>query len=175
MPTLSEKLAQLLYQADMTQIQLANALNTKQQNVSRWLSGNAYPRENMMRKIAEVFGVLTSDLKKDDRELPPKESMEHMQIMRLSVKEGREMLPKNKKSAAAFSDASMQGRSALALASKNSDRVDALENEIALLKKQIEEIQKQLASRTSLTLQKISAADKRKEFLKVAKKKNQAQ
>jgi len=96
MPSFNEKLAQLLYSAEMTQLQLAESIGTKQQNISRWLSGSVYPRENILRKIAEVFGISLRELKDDSLALPPKEFSEYLKSLKNASLAAQHAFPKDK-------------------------------------------------------------------------------
>lgn len=65
---LADKIMQLRKQFGWSQENLAEALNVSRQSVSKWESGNSIPDLSKILKMAEIFGVTTDYLLKDDIE-----------------------------------------------------------------------------------------------------------
>lgn len=66
MMIMADKIIQLRKQFGWSQENLADALNVSRQSVSKWESGNSIPDLNKILKMAELFGVTTDYLLKDD-------------------------------------------------------------------------------------------------------------
>ena len=67
---LADKIIQLRKQFGWSQENLADALNVSRQSVSKWESGNSIPDLTKILKMAEIFGVSTDYLLKDEIEKP---------------------------------------------------------------------------------------------------------
>lgn len=65
---LADKIIQLRKQFGWSQENLADALDVSRQSVSKWESANSIPDLNKILKMAELFGVTTDYLLKDDVE-----------------------------------------------------------------------------------------------------------
>lgn len=65
---LAEKIIKLRKQAGWSQEDLAEKMNISRQSVSKWESTNSIPDLNRIIKLAEIFGVSTDFLLKDDIE-----------------------------------------------------------------------------------------------------------
>lgn len=65
---LADKIIQLRKQLGWSQENLAEALDVSRQSVSKWESGNSIPDLNKILKMAELFGVTTDYLLKDEIE-----------------------------------------------------------------------------------------------------------
>lgn len=65
---LADKIIQLRKQFGWSQENLAEALNVSRQSVSKWESGNSIPDLSKILKMAEIFGVTTDYLLKDEIE-----------------------------------------------------------------------------------------------------------
>mgnify|MGYP002412237337 CR=1 FL=1 len=76
---LADKIIQLRKQFGWSQENLADALNVSRQSVSKWESGNSIPDLTKILKMAEIFGVSTDYLLKDEIEKPDAQSPEGMQ------------------------------------------------------------------------------------------------
>ncbi len=63
-----KNLSRLLTQNGVRQIDLAKHLNVSKQTISTWICGRAYPRADVMEKIADYFGTTISALVYDERE-----------------------------------------------------------------------------------------------------------
>ncbi len=63
---LADKIIQLRKQFGWSQENLADALDISRQSVSKWESGNSIPDLNKILKMAEIFGVTTDYLLKDE-------------------------------------------------------------------------------------------------------------
>lgn len=59
---LSEKIFTLRKGSDLTQEQLAEALNVSRQSISKWESGQATPELEKIIAMSQVFGVTTDSL-----------------------------------------------------------------------------------------------------------------
>lgn len=59
---LSEKIFTLRKGSDLTQEQLAEALNVSRQSISKWESGQATPELEKIVAMSQVFGVTTDSL-----------------------------------------------------------------------------------------------------------------
>ena len=64
--TISEKIMQLRVLRDISQEQLAEALDVSRQSVSKWEMGQALPQIDKVLKLSEIFGVSTDELLRDD-------------------------------------------------------------------------------------------------------------
>lgn len=60
--SLSEKIFTLRKGSDLTQEQLAEALNVSRQSISKWESGQATPELEKIVAMSQVFGVTTDSL-----------------------------------------------------------------------------------------------------------------
>lgn len=60
--SLSEKIFTLRKGSDLTQEQLAEALNISRQSISKWESGQATPELEKIVAMSQVFGVTTDSL-----------------------------------------------------------------------------------------------------------------
>lgn len=69
---LSEKLASLRNQQELTQLDLAEKLNVSRQAVSRWESGAAAPGIDSLKALSKLYGVSLDYLLNDDAEETPK-------------------------------------------------------------------------------------------------------
>lgn len=67
---LADKIIQLRKQFGWSQENLAEAMNVSRQSVSKWESANSIPDLNKILKLAEIFGVSTDYLLKDELEKP---------------------------------------------------------------------------------------------------------
>ena len=47
---------------DLTQVDIANRLKVSKQTVSDWVSGKKFPRVDRMQQLADLFGVLMSEM-----------------------------------------------------------------------------------------------------------------
>ncbi len=47
---------------NLTQIDIANSLKVSKQTVSDWVSGKKFPRVDRMQQLANLFGVLMSEM-----------------------------------------------------------------------------------------------------------------
>lgn len=56
------KLRWLMHDAGMHQTDLANAVGVSKSTVSCWLKGKAFPRIDVIQRIADVLGCSTDDL-----------------------------------------------------------------------------------------------------------------
>ena len=65
---LADKIIKLRKQFGWSQENLADALDVSRQSVSKWESGNSIPDLTKILKMAEIFGVSTDYLLKDDLE-----------------------------------------------------------------------------------------------------------
>lgn len=63
---MADKIIQLRKQFGWSQENLADALDVSRQSVSKWESGNSIPDLNKILKMAEIFGVTTDYLLKDE-------------------------------------------------------------------------------------------------------------
>lgn len=63
-----KNLSRLLTQNGVRQIDLAKHLNVSKQTISTWICGRAYPRADVMEKIADYFGTTISALVYGERE-----------------------------------------------------------------------------------------------------------
>lgn len=63
---MADKIIQLRKQFGWSQENLADTLGVSRQSVSKWESGNSIPDLNKILKMAEIFGVTTDYLLKDD-------------------------------------------------------------------------------------------------------------
>lgn len=59
---LSERLLQLRTERDVSQIELAEALNVSRQAVSRWETGQSTPSAEKLQFLAEFYGVTLDEL-----------------------------------------------------------------------------------------------------------------
>ena len=66
MMIMADKIIQLRKQFGWSQENLADTLGVSRQSVSKWESGNSIPDLNKILKMAEIFGVTTDYLLKDD-------------------------------------------------------------------------------------------------------------
>lgn len=64
----SKNLSELIFQHGGNQKDLATCLNVSKQTVSAWINGKAYPRADVMEKIANYFGTTIPALVYDRRE-----------------------------------------------------------------------------------------------------------
>ena len=55
--TFQKNLAELILRNGGNQIDLAKGINVSKQTVSAWVNGKAYPRADVMEKIANYFGT----------------------------------------------------------------------------------------------------------------------
>jgi transcriptional regulator with XRE-family HTH domain len=62
----SEKLAKLQAEKFETNYRLAKSIGVHQTTVAKWRSGDAYPRLEHLRKIAEHYGCAVDDLLSED-------------------------------------------------------------------------------------------------------------
>ena len=69
--TLGEKLQNLRQKKELSQEQLAERLEVSRQSVSKWESGQSRPDMDKLVVLAELFGVSTDYLLKEDGEAPP--------------------------------------------------------------------------------------------------------
>lgn len=83
-------LSQLLENHNGNQNDLAEYLNVSKQTVSAWIHGKAYPRADVMNKIATYFGTTISALVYDRREQKAAEEIEY--YFHALPEEGREKL-----------------------------------------------------------------------------------
>jgi transcriptional regulator with XRE-family HTH domain len=65
--TFGQRLKQLRKDHKLTQAELADRLQAKRCTLAKWETGEASPRINNIRKIAEFFNVSLDDLYKDDK------------------------------------------------------------------------------------------------------------
>jgi transcriptional regulator with XRE-family HTH domain len=66
---LADKIIQLRKKRGWSQEDLAEKLNVSRQSVSKWEGSNSLPDLNKILKLAEIFGVSTDDLLKDEMEV----------------------------------------------------------------------------------------------------------
>lgn len=64
--SIGEKIARLRRKVNLTQEQLADALNVTRQSVSRWESGEAYPDINKIAKLADILETNCDYLLRED-------------------------------------------------------------------------------------------------------------
>ena len=69
--TLGEKIAVMRTLANLSQEQLAEKLQVSRQSVSKWESGKNAPDLTTLLKIADVFGLTTDELLRDELPLSP--------------------------------------------------------------------------------------------------------
>lgn len=62
------KIKELRKAANMTQVQLADALGVNQSTVAAWESGEKYPRANILPALAAALGCTVNDLYAADAE-----------------------------------------------------------------------------------------------------------
>ena len=55
----------LMDHAGLTQMDIAETLGVSKQTVSDWVNGKKFPRVDKMQQLADLFGVLMSDLYSD--------------------------------------------------------------------------------------------------------------
>ncbi|MBQ3834940.1 MAG: helix-turn-helix transcriptional regulator, partial [Elusimicrobia bacterium] len=55
--TICNKLSKILFEQNLSQEELAKKIGTKQQMISRWLTGGRNPSLNSLKKIAEALNV----------------------------------------------------------------------------------------------------------------------
>jgi transcriptional regulator with XRE-family HTH domain len=85
---LANKIIQLRKQSGWSQENLAEVLNVSRQSVSKWESGNSIPDLNKILKMAEIFGVTTDYLLKDEIESIQSETLDlDNQMVKLSMEE----------------------------------------------------------------------------------------
>lgn len=65
---LSRNLKKLLVEHDLSQADLAKALNITEATVSNWVNGLKFPRDNALNKISKLFDISVSELV--DGEIP---------------------------------------------------------------------------------------------------------
>lgn len=85
-----KNLSRLLSQNDIRQIDLAKHLNVSKQTISTWICGRAYPRADVMEKIANFFGTTISALVYDQQEM--KEESEIVYFFHALPEDGRQKL-----------------------------------------------------------------------------------
>ena len=90
---LAEKILKLRKESGMSQEELAEKLNVSRQSVSKWESAAAYPELNKILELANLFGVTTDYLLKDDAEQPTYPSCsETNHRVRVSLQEANDYL-----------------------------------------------------------------------------------
>ena len=67
--TIGQKIEQLRASKDISQEQLAEALNVSRQTISKWEVGQALPKIDKVIQLAEIFGVTTDELLQDKIDL----------------------------------------------------------------------------------------------------------
>ena len=67
--TISQKIVQLRSSKDISQEQLAEALGVSRQSVSKWEMGQALPQIDKVLQLAQIFGVSTDELLRDEMDI----------------------------------------------------------------------------------------------------------
>ena len=104
---LAEKITNLRKQMNLSQEQLAEKLNVSRQSVSKWESAQSMPDTGKIIQLAEIFGVTTDYLLREDLGevevflFPSDESL----LRHVSMEEANEFLEKNEQKASAVSTA----------------------------------------------------------------------
>lgn len=88
---LSEKIFTLRKGSDLTQEQLAEALNVSRQSISKWESGQATPELEKIVAMSQVFGVTTDSL------LQPSEIDELSVKTEILAKQQQQLLAREKR------------------------------------------------------------------------------
>ena len=107
MMILAEKITNLRKQMNLSQEQLAEKLNVSRQSVSKWESAQSMPDTGKIIQLAEIFGVTTDYLLREDLDevevslFPSDESL----LRHVSMEEANEFLEKNEQKASAVSTA----------------------------------------------------------------------
>lgn len=65
---LASILRNLMSREHLTQQELCNKIGVPQYNLSRWLSGKVYPREEQIKKLEKFFDVCITDI---NQNMPP--------------------------------------------------------------------------------------------------------
>lgn len=89
--SLSEKIFTLRKGSDLTQEQLAEALNVSRQSISKWESGQATPELEKIVAMSQVFGVTTDSL------LQPSEIDELSVKTEILAKQQQQLLAREKR------------------------------------------------------------------------------
>ena len=96
---LADKIIQLRKQFGWSQENLADALNVSRQSVSKWESGNSIPDLTKILKMAEIFGVSTDYLLKDEIEIPDATGADDDEgLVKLSLEEANHYVSEKEKS-----------------------------------------------------------------------------
>jgi transcriptional regulator with XRE-family HTH domain len=93
---LTDKILKLRKENGMSQEELAEKLNVSRQSVSKWESAAAYPELDKILQLANLFGVTTDYLLKDDVVQPQASSPAENRVLRVSLQEANGYLENRK-------------------------------------------------------------------------------
>ena len=92
---LADKIIKLRKQFGWSQEDLAEKMNVSRQSVSKWESTASIPDLNKIIKLADIFGVTTDYLVKDDmEEVAPVSEDRELSAVQVTLEEAREYLEK---------------------------------------------------------------------------------
>lgn len=93
---LADKILKLRKESGMSQEELAEKLNVSRQSVSKWESASAYPELDKILQLANVFGVTTDYLLKDDTLQTQSSDAAGKPVVRVSLQEANSYLENRK-------------------------------------------------------------------------------
>lgn len=93
---LADKILKLRKESGMSQEELAEKLNVSRQSVSKWESASAYPELDKILQLANLFGVTTDYLLKDDAMEAQSSSSTENRVTRVSLQEADSYLENRK-------------------------------------------------------------------------------
>ena len=90
---LHETIYQLRTARDMSQLELAEALEVSRQSISKWETGAAVPELDKLVKLSDVFGITLDELVRGTADLPRPEQEAEISSAKQPVETPRRMEP----------------------------------------------------------------------------------
>lgn len=94
----SENIKRYMEDAGIDQIMIAEKLNVSTSTVSDWVTGKKYPRPDAMQRVADLLGIMISDLQQEEGKrseaavITTEEERNLLNLFRMVPEDGREFV-----------------------------------------------------------------------------------